>query len=84
MTNTPDLDRLIEEHEVFRRNVAWMRQERQHYFGFRLMVAALAVLPLIACLGLAGAAVSPLIWKLTERVVPKPKWRDPFRRYKVM
>jgi hypothetical protein len=83
MSDVPELDRLIAEHETFRRNMEWMRRDMHSYFGFRLMIAALVITPLAMCFGLAGAATSPLVWRLTEYAVPRPAWRDPFQRYMV-
>jgi hypothetical protein len=83
MSDVPELDRLIAEHETFRRNMAWMRRDMHSYFGFRLMIAAVVITPLAMCFGLAGAATSPLVWRLTEYAVPRPVWRDPFQRYMV-
>ena len=84
MSDVPELDRLISEHDLFQHNIAWMRHEARQYFGFRLMVASVPTAAICTVFGLAGAAAAPAIWRLTERIVPKPKWRDPFRRYMTM
>jgi hypothetical protein len=83
MSDVPELDRLIAEHETFRRNMAWMRRDMHSYFGFRLMIAAVVITPLAMCFGLAGGVTWPLVWRLTEYAVPRPVWRDPFQRYMV-
>jgi hypothetical protein len=43
MSDVPELDRLIAEHETFRRNMEWMRSDMHSYFGFRLMLAAAVI-----------------------------------------
>jgi hypothetical protein len=83
MSDVPELDRMLEEHETFRRNVDWMRLEHQHYFGFLCMVSAVGIAVLYGFLGFAAAASFPLVWRLAKSVVPRPVWRDPFQRYMV-
>jgi hypothetical protein len=83
MSDVPELDRMLEEHETFRRNVGWMRLEHQHYFGFLCMVSAVGIAVLYGVFGFAAVALFPLVWRLAEYVVPRPVRRDPFQRYMV-
>jgi hypothetical protein len=83
MSDVPELDRMLEEHETFRRNVGWMRREHQHYWGFLCMVFAVGIAVLYGVFGFAAVALFPLVWRLAEYVVPRPVRRDPFQRYMV-
>lgn len=81
MSSVPELDRLLEQHDVFKSNMAWERSERRWTILLRLF----ATLPFAAAafpfLGLFGIFVIPLMWPLVCRVVPEPPRRDPFVRY---
>ena len=76
-----DLDLLLEEHEVFKSNMAWERSERR----WTILLRLLATFPFAAAfpfLGLFGLFVIPLMWPLACRIVPEPPHRAPFVRYK--
>lgn len=83
MSDVPELDRLIEQHEVFQRNMAWERMERFQTFGFRCQVCAVIAAAIVLFVGPIGLAALPLAWPLAVRFVPEPKRRDPFARYRV-
>ena len=90
MSDIPELDRLIEEHAVFRANMAWDRSERMQLAFLRVFLACLAT---TIASGLAVTVSSLLAWAVgistfmvsfavLRRVVPNPPFRDPFKRYK--
>ena len=92
MSDIPELDRLIEEHAVFRTNKAWDRSERMSRTMLRVAVACLLA---IVTSGLALTFSSLLAWAVgistfmasfavLGRVVPNPPFRDPFKRYRYM
>lgn len=81
MSDVPELDRLIEEHEVFRHNIRWEANER-----FQMLLCRIGLLAAFALIGiaLAGPAVLlciPLVWRGLWALIPDPPRRDPFRRY---
>lgn len=84
MSDIPELDRLIEEHENYRRNVWWNRQDAMFYAMCRFQIAALISLPLALIIGPIGLAVIPFVWSWARSAFPSPPPRDPFRRYKAM
>ncbi len=90
MSDIPELDRLIEEHAVFRANMAWDRSERMQRTFLRFFLACLAT---TIASGLAMTVSSLLAWAVgistfmvsfafLRRVVPNPSFRDPFKRYR--
>ena len=93
MSDIPELDRLIEEHAVFRANIAWDRSERMQLTFFRVFFACLATAvasvvfalnfsSLIAWVG--GLATFVLSFTVLKRFLPDPPFRDPFKKYKYM
>jgi len=81
MSAIPELDDLIREHETFRRNRKWDKQER---FMYRMICAVLCAAmswPLVVAFSLWGLAAIPFAWKAAEYMIPKPTKRDPFTRY---
>lgn len=84
MSDIPELDRLLEEHRNFKTNVAFMRHERLFFLCCR--VALTATIVMLACIlvGKYGLAAITFAWALAGGVVPKPEWRDPFKRYKYL
>jgi hypothetical protein len=84
MSDVPELDELIEEHQVFRTNMQWRRREILWVALFRLHITVLAALCLLLAFGLWGLAGVPLAWCWACKTFQPPPPRDPFRRYKVM
>ena len=81
MSDVPELDKLLEEHKNFRHNIEWYRRDMYTYFFMRLNIGIVIVAPLAVICGPLVVLAVPFVWKLTERMVPKPVLRDPFRRY---
>jgi hypothetical protein len=84
MSDIPELDRLIDEHANYKRNMAWNRQEELLILSARLGITAVLSLGLVAIVGISGAVVAPVLWDFTEMAIPKPQKRDPFKRYRSM
>lgn len=81
MSDVPELDRLIEEHENFRRNVRWDRMDRIFYAFMSAQIFVAISLVAFIILGWLGLALVPLVWSRVKGSMPKPAYRDPFRRY---
>ena len=84
MSDVPELDRLIEDHEVFRTNMRWNQRDAMFTALLRLQITALVSFCLWAVLGFAGLAGVPVVWRLVCKELQPPAPRDPFRRYRAM
>jgi hypothetical protein len=84
MSDVPELDRLLDEHETYRRNMAWNRQEAVFVLAMRLGVTVLLTVVIMGIVGISGAIAAPIVWDFTEMAMPKPQKRDPFKRYRPM
>lgn len=81
MSDIPELDRLLDEHEIFRRNMDW--HWRQMVGCVMLRCAVAFCLMFIIC-GMArfwGLLALPFVCAGVAKFIPKPILRDPFRRY---
>ena len=83
MSDVPELDRLIKEHEVFRINMQWNRRDAMFTALLRLHITVLAALCLLLTFGLWGLAGVPFAWYWACKTFQPPRPRDPFRRYMV-
>jgi hypothetical protein len=81
MSDVPELDRLLDEHENYRRNMAWNRNEVAAILFTRVTITAILSLAIMALLGSVALAAIPVIWKFTAIALPQPQPRDPFNRY---
>lgn len=82
MSDVPELDKLLEEHEIYKSNIEWEKRERLFMFGYRFFVWLVAVVVVIGTIGGAvGAVLIPALWAVGEWIVPEPQKRDPFKRY---
>lgn len=81
MSDIPELDRLLEDHHVFKSNVQWERRER---FFVILSRALLSFAVVFLAFLMTNSVLSVLVlWpaaKFAERVIPMPQWRNPFVR----
>lgn len=84
MSDIPELDELLEQHEIFRENMRWEQQEKFQTLGFRLQICAMVTLIAILMIGIIGLLAVPFAWNFAVYVVPKPVRRDPFVRYRRM
>jgi len=84
MSDVPELDRLLDEHENYRRNMAWDRKEAAFVVVSRLGLTVLLSAGLVAIDGIYGVLVIPMLWVVSGMVFPKPQRRDPFKRYRSM
>lgn len=84
MSDVPELDRLLDEHANYRRNMAWNRQEAAFILTMRLGVTVLLTAALVGIVGISGAIAAAVVWDFTEIAMPKPQRRDPFKRYRAM
>jgi hypothetical protein len=80
----PELDRLIEEHEIFRANMRWNQRDAMFTALIRLQITALVSFCLWAVFGFAGLAGVPVVWRWVCKELHPPAPRDPFRRYRAM
>lgn len=83
MSDVPELDRLIEEHAIFKTNMRWNRQEALFHGLVHFTLALSASLVPVIIIGPWGLALFPVIWRWVCAAFPKPAPRDPFRRYMV-
>jgi hypothetical protein len=81
MSDMPELDRLLEEHAVFKSNMEWYRRECWSVWLFRLL-PCLFVIPVVLLVGPLGFLFLFLVFPLMRRVFPDPKLGDPFRRFR--
>lgn len=81
MSDVPELDRIIEDHKIFKSNMEWERSERMTLAGFRVMIAIVPTIMLVMLLGAAGLLILPPLWLSCLRLIPDPPRRDPFVRY---
>jgi hypothetical protein len=84
MSDVPELDKLIEEHAVFKFNTAWDRRERRFLAALRITLTAAMVALLCGLVGWLGLLTLPIIWSRLNRIIPNPPYRDPFKRYRYM
>ena len=84
MSDVPELDRLIEEHETLRTNMRWNQRDAMFTALLRLQITALVSFCLWAVLGFAGLAGVPVVWRWVCKELQPPAPRDPFRRYRAM
>ena len=84
MSDIPELDRLIDEHANYKRNMAWNRNEEASILFMRLLITAMVSLAIMAFVGVSGLVAAPVLWDFTEIAFPKPQRRDPFKRYRAM
>lgn len=81
VSDVPELDRLLDEHDNFRRNVLWDRRDRAFVVwaraGFIGFVASLCSI----AFGAWGLVVVPVLIPVVCRMLPTPRRRDPFARY---
>lgn len=84
MSDVPELDRLLEEHVTFQSNMRWYRTEQQMAFWLRLVLAALAAIPVCMASVVLGLVVFGGVFKVLQFIIPQPKMRDPFVRYRSM
>jgi len=84
VSDVPELDRLIEDHEVFRTNMRWNQRDAIFTALLRLQIIGLVALFTWGFFGLAGLAALPFVWQWVCKELKPPKPRDPFRRYRAM
>ncbi len=84
MSDVPELDRLIEDHEVFRANMRWNQRDAMFTALIRLQIIGLVALFACGFFGIAGLAALPFAWQWVCKEFQPPPPRDPFRRYRVM
>lgn len=84
MSDVPELDKLLEEHAVFKFNTAWDRRERRFLMALRIALAASLIAVFCLLGGWLGLTLVPVIWPIMKHLIPDPPYRDPFKRYKYM
>lgn len=84
MSAVPELDRLLEEHEIFKSNIAWDRMGRRLIFITRAVISTALTVVALAIFGAFGIIVWPMAYKLLSLLFPYPAYRNPFIRYKRM
>lgn len=82
MSAVPELDKLLEDHEIFKRNIAWDRQERLLIFLTRVAITAACTVMALAIFGIFGIIAWPVMYRVLTLSLPYPARRDPFVRYK--
>ena len=88
MSDVPELDRMLDEHHVFKSNISWERSEKFQVALLRLFLLLLALLVFLYSLHFFGFFVLfvlvflPHLCQFIRIVVPDPSKRDPFVRYK--
>jgi hypothetical protein len=84
MSDVPELDKLIEEHAVFKFNAEWDRRNRLQLAALRAFLTAVSVAICCLAVGWPGLLALPFISPAMGRLIPDPPRRDPFKRYKCM
>lgn len=86
MSDIPELDRMLDEHRIFKFNVSWERSEKLQAALSRLSLLLIMFLASILVLGPFGIfALLFLPWacRFAKTAFPDPPKRDPFVRYMV-
>lgn len=81
MSDVPELDKLLEEHRVFKFNTAWDRRDRWFLASLRIFLTAAIVFAVCGIEGWLGLIALPIIWPFMNYFIPNPPYRDPFKRY---
>jgi hypothetical protein len=85
MSDVPELDKLLDDHHIFKQNIAWERSERRWMFSVRLILAgAIAAVFSVFSHWAFGLALFPFVLKSFFLAFPDPPRKDPFVRYKRM
>jgi len=84
MSDVPELDKLLKDHERYLRNVAWDKRERRFRIFFRLLIAGSVAFLFCLAIGLLGILIFPSVYYLVKKMTPAPPWRDPFGYYNYM
>lgn len=85
MSDVPELDRMLDEHRVFKSNISWERSEKIQVALFRLFLLLLVLSSFLVVFwpfGLLLVVFLPHLCRFVRIVVPDPPKRDPFVRYK--
>lgn len=81
MSDVPDLDRLLEEHAIFRTNMDWHRRDQTAVFIMRCALSFFFLFFACAVFRWWGLLLLPIVWAAVAQFMPMPVLRDPFRRY---
>jgi hypothetical protein len=84
VSDVPELDRLIEEHETFRTNMRWNQRDAIFTALLRLQIIGLVAVFVCGFFGVAGMTVLPFVWQWVCKELQPPQPRDPFRRYRAL
>lgn len=84
MSDVPELDRLLEEHFVFKTNMQWHKTECQMVWWLRVTLAAMfAIIFCVVSIWL-GLVAFVAAFKALQLIIPQPRLGDPFKRYRRM
>jgi hypothetical protein len=84
VSDVPELDKLLDEHKIFKTNIAWDRRERLWLALMRIALVVVGVTVTCLLCGVYGVAVLPALLYFVKTFIPNPAWRDPFQRYNYM
>lgn len=86
MSEVPELDRMLDEHHVFRSNISWERSEKIQVALSRFFLLLLALLFSLLVLGpfcIFVVLFLPYLLQFVKIILPDPPKRDPFVRYMI-
>ena len=84
MSDVPELDKLLDEHHIFKTNISWERAERLQLFILRVVLAVCVTVFAVLAIGWLGVGLFPFVFKSLTLMFPDPPRKDPFVRYKRM
>lgn len=84
MSDVPELDKLLDEHHIFKTNISWERAERLQLFILRVVLAVCVTVFAVLAIGWLGVVLFPFVFKSLTLMFPDPPRKDPFVRYKRM
>ncbi|NDD52363.1 hypothetical protein EBZ39_00525 [bacterium] len=93
MSDVPELDKLLDEHHIFKTNISWERAERLQLFILRVVLQLFILRVVLAvcvtvfavlAIGWLGVVLFPFVFKSLTLMFPDPPRKDPFVRYKRM
>lgn len=84
MNNIPELDQLLKEHEIFKNNIRWERQQRMQVLLARFFCIFATVTLSVLFAGPIALIIVPILWNVFSKIIPYPERKDPFKRYNKM
>lgn len=81
MNEFKELDILIKEHEIYKKNVSWEKSEILFANLCRIFFSFFMTLFTVLIIGFIGIFLSPLAFALSKKIFIYPSKKDPFKKY---